>query len=159
MALSDSMMQYMEDSDSDLSRIIDDIVGMKRTDPVSNILDKMVNLHVSPLTPSLRNIPKHMQTSTPFSVMSSSPLLKKVHQNIVQKKLQKPATSVASDVFDISDSFMMESEPAENSSRMSVGEDENEFKSDAIEESFDEFDCFDNPSITPFAERVKKKFK
>jgi len=159
MALSDSMMQYMEDSDSDLSQIIDDIVGMKRTDPVSNILDKMVNLHVSPLTPSLRNVPKHMQTSTPFSVMSSSPLLKKVHQNIVQKKLQKPATTVASDVFDISDSFMMESEPAENSSHMSVAEDENEFQIHAVEESFDEYDCFDNPSITPFAERVKRKCK
>ena len=170
MAVSDSMMQYMEDSDSDLSQIIDDIVGMKGADPVSNILDKMVNLHVSPLTPSLRNIPKHMQTSTPFSVMSSSPLLKRVHQNIVEKKLKKTVSTVASDVFDISDSFMMEGGPLDNSNdmsvagdddsrHMSVGGDDNKFQIDAIGESFDEFDCFDNPSITPFAERVKKKLK
>merc|ERR1712142_400598 len=98
MAVSDSMMQYMEDSDSDLSQIINDIVGVRNGDPMTKIMDDMANLQVSPATPTLSHIPKHMQTSTPFAGMSSSPLLKKVQQNIVQKKLQQPITK-ASDVF------------------------------------------------------------
>jgi len=175
MMLSDSMRQYMEDSDSDLSDIIDDIVGIKKTDAVSNILDKMndLSIHVSTSTPSFSNLPKHLQTSTPYAGCSS-PLLKKVQHNLVQKKVKQPPPK-ASNVFDISDvSFMMEEENEcavdKEDNHMSVGgDDENlsgllrsaneEDNCVGDDETFDEFDCLDNPSITPFAERVKKKFK
>jgi len=168
MVVSDSMREYMDDSDSDLSQIIDDIVG--GGDAVSKMMDKMndLSLQVSSLTPlqSLGHIPKHLQTSTPYAGCSS-PLLKTVHHNLLQKKV-KQADIKASDAFDISDvSFMMmEDDNQEKSdSRMSVVDDDEKFlkgptmRDVDIGESFDEFDCLDNPCITPFAERVKKKFK
>eukprot|EP00092_Neocalanus_flemingeri_P006591 GFUD01007106.1.p1 GENE.GFUD01007106.1~~GFUD01007106.1.p1 ORF type:complete len:751 (-),score=215.74 GFUD01007106.1:6-2258(-) len=174
MVMSDSMRQYMDDSDSDLSGIIDDIIGNKKPDTVSNILNQMNNLsiHVSTSTPSNNHIPKHLQTSTPYG--SGSPLLKKVQHNLLQKKVKEPAPK-ASNVFDISDvSFMMEDnmEPAEteeDDNHMSVGGDNENLSGllkshdgqDGVgkDDSFDEFDCLDNPSITPFAERVRKKLK
>merc|ERR1712215_238884 len=106
-ALSDSMRQYMEDdNDSDLSAIIDDIVGNKKSDPMSEMVEKMseISIHVSSSTPS--NIPKHLQTSTPYSGCSS-PLLKKAQYNLAQIK-KTTAQYKASDVFDISDSFLVE---------------------------------------------------
>merc|ERR1719228_1920201 len=163
-------MEYMDDSDSDLSQIIDDIVGGGGGgDAVSKMMDKMndLSLQVSSLTPlqSLSHIPKHLQTSTPYAGCSS-PLLKTVQHNLLQKRV-KQADIKASDAFDISDvSFMMmeDDNKEKGDSRMSVVDDDEKFLKGPtmqdvdIGESFDEFDCLDNPCITPFAERVKKKF-
>jgi len=168
--LSDSMRLYMDESDdSDLSNIIDDIIGNKKSDPISSMLNQMNNLsiHVSTSTPTYIPLPKHLQTSTPCAGNTSSPLLKKVQKDIIKKKVKAPAPK-ASEVFDISDvSFMMvDNIEARDDNHMSVGCDDSDLlKSpvgqmvDADHDSFDEFDYFDNPTITPFAERIRKKLK
>ena len=168
MTLSDSMRQCLDgEDDSDLSGIIDEIIGIKKP----AVSQQMKNLA----------IPKSFSTSTPtYNVWSpsrghlrsascSSPMLRKAQVNAHAHKVKErneakqPKTS---DVFDLSDvSFALQ----ECSASADPEKDQNkpcDGGSDSLaginfsdENSFDEFDCLDNSRQTPFAERVRKKMK
>ena len=166
LTLSDSMRQCLDgEDDSDLSGIIDEIIGIKK--PAAS--QQMKN----------PTVPRSFSTSTPtYNVWSpargqlrsascSSPLLRKAQVNAQKVKERTEAKQPkSSDVFDLSDvSFALnecsgsadpekeENKPCDGGSDSLAGinfSDEN---------SFDEFDCLDTSSQTPFAERVKKRMK
>ena len=162
--LSDSMRQCLDgDDDSDLSGIIDEIIGIEK--PCQK---------VKKLT-----LPRSFSTSTPtYNVWSpsrgqlrsascSSPMLRKAQVNAQKVKERNEAQQPkASDVFDLSEvSFAL------NECSGSVDPEKGQQKpydsgSDSLaginfsnEKSFDEFDCLDNSRQTPLAERVKRMMK
>ena len=138
--VSDSMREYMDNSDSDLSEIIEEIVGKRKTVQNDDYVELLSNMSIqeSPLkTPECDKLKrKFFQTSTPYATPSAnSPLLKKVQINAMKSRvLNERKDQVLKSYQNHADNESVNSE-----------------------ESFDEFDCLDKPSLTPFAERVKKK--
>merc|ERR1712098_19683 len=153
--LSDSMKEYFEeDDDSDLSEIIDEIIGNKICDKYPKA-DKSY----STSTPTYNQLTVQASTNP---IVSGSPLLRKVQKNIVQAKVK------ASEVFDMSDMSIVLNECSSNdmevegpTSPVAPPRDIEDFENlnFSSEETFDEFDCLDNPSSTPLAERVRRNMK
>ena len=164
--LSDSMRQCLDgEDDSDLSGIIDEIIGIKKP-AVSQQMKKLT-------------IPKSFSTSTPTynawspsrgqlrSASCSSPMLRKAQVNALKEKEKKDAKQPkSSDVFDLSEvSFALNecsgsADPEkEQNQPCDDGRDSLAGINFSDEASFDEFDCLDNSRQTPFAERVKKRMK
>jgi len=153
--LSDSMKEYMEDDDdSDLSEIIDEIVGNKNCDKY-----KKADKSYSTSTPTFNQLLVQASTN---SLVSGSPLLRKVQKNTVESKVK------ASEVFDFSDMSIVLNECSSNgmevegaTSPMAPPRDVDDFDNMnfSSEETFDEFDCLDNPSSTPLADRVRRNMK
>ena len=140
--VSDSMREYMDNSDSDLSEIIEEIVGKRRTVLNDDYVELLSNMSIqeSPLkTPECDKLKrKFFQTSTPYATPSAnSPLLKKVQINAMKSRVLNERK----------DEVLKSTQNIHHANNESVNS----------EESFDEFDCLDKPSLTPFAERVKKK--
>ena len=165
--MSDSMRQCLDgEDDSDLSGIIDEIIGIKK--PAAS--QQMKNLTA---------VPKSFSTSTPtYNVWSpsrgqlrsascSSPMLRKAQVNAQKVKERNEAKQPKpSDVFDLSDvSFALQECSAsadpekEENKPCNGGSDSLAGINFSDENSFDEFDCLDNSRQTPFAERVKRKMK
>ena len=169
MMLSDSMKEYLEeDDDSDLSGIIDEIVGIKKSSD-DNGLNVQLKKSFSTSTPSYNLFPNVVPV---HQTASGSPMLRRVHENILkQKTQQKPK---ASDVFDMSDVSLVLEDCVQNkfqNQEDAMSTSTNKYKSEADrkdsfddmhfsgEETFDEFDCLDNPSCTPLAERIRRNIK
>ena len=153
--LSDSMKEYMDDDDdSDLSEIIDEIVGNKNCDKY-----KKADKSYSTSTPTFNQLLVQASTN---SLVSGSPLLRKVQKNTVESKVK------ASEVFDFSDMSIVLNECSSNgmevegaTSPMAPPRDVDDFDNMnfSSEETFDEFDCLDNPSSTPLGDRVRRNMK
>jgi len=206
-SLTDSVRHLMDSGDdSDLSDIIDDIIGAAKKEPQnskgkmssvkdvkvarfleSNLADsmEMMNITGSPLAPSSSRrtlkppgtpssalvLPERLAcTSTP-STASYLPL--KASSNLHSNKFAfsplacaggKRTPVKASDVFDISDSFMMmdidvDEQAKKNCQKQDLSQEDVEDRQEKMcEEGEDSFDQFDLPTQeTPFAERVKKR--
>ena len=153
-SLSESTRMYLEEEedDSDLSDIIDEIVGKKRSEPIQAFSTSTPSyLQPQPLA-NLQNTQRYT---------TGSPLLRKVQQNVIKEKV-KPSVK-ASDVFDMSDmSFVLEdcsrSDEASDKKPTNLQDDDYDDLHFSKEDSFDEFDCLDKPSTTPLADRLKRKF-
>ena len=150
---SDSMRQYLDDDDdSDLSGIIDEIVGIKKQNT-----EKLKSFSTS--TPSTNIFSPSLAAARLHSC--GSPMLRKAQLNAQKAKDIKTKTS---DVFDLSDVSLALNECSSSSQSGEPEKDVPNQPCDSLdginfseEASFDEFDCLDN-SI-PFAERVKKNMK
>jgi len=135
--LSESMKEYLEEDDeSDLSHIVDEIIGQSKT----------VSATYSTSTPSFYHLPSF--PSIP-KTQTASPMLK----NMMKKKVK------ASDVFDLSNVSLVLNECVEKELPKSTNNfNEAESPMDcnfSDEESFDEFDCLETASSTPLAERLR----
>ena len=161
MMMSESMKEYLEeDNDSDLSDIIDEIVGNKKSRDGASGLNADIKKSFSTSTPSY-NIAPNIFAAQPLA--TGSPMLRKVHQNNMREKVKnKPK---ASDVFDMGDvSLVLEECSVQSRERE---EDTNGINCDknkqseenmsisGVEDSFDEFDCME--SHKPLAQRLGKK--
>ena len=167
MMLSESMKEYMEDdNDSDLSDIIDQIVGKKKSDSSDKYPIPEFKKSFSTSTPSYKTVYKNFPAQP--VVATASPMLRKVHQNLMKEKIKDKAKG--SDAFDMSDvSMVLEECEATSSGRRgeetikidticdnNQDEDEEDINF-SIEDSFDEFDCMERH--TPLVERLFRNKK
>ena len=155
MVMSESMQEYLEeDNDSDLSDIIDEIVGNKKSSSGHTNLSPGLKKSFSTSTPSY-NIAPNIFSAQPIA--TGSPMLRKVHQNNMREKIRdKPK---ASDVFDMGEVSLVLEECREKSGEKTDTCDkrnhcEENMSISGAEDSFDEFDCME--SRKPLAERINR---
>ena len=168
--------------DSDLSGIIDAIVGAKVGRDLATSLHLMnisgapstpsyltsrprLPSHLAPSTPSYIVAPSSLMTSTPNTMATASPCLKGARGRQVKGVKGAKAWQVkqvkASDVFDLSDSFMAMDVEDNAAKEEEAVEEASEAADDAKEEakiaadSFDEFDLASQE--TPLAVRIQRR--
>ena len=154
MMMSESMKEYLEeDNDSDLSDIIDEIVGNKKSSSGHTNLSPGLKKSFSTSTPSY-NIASNILSTQPIA--TGSPMLRKVHQNIMREKIRDKAK--ASDVFDMGEVSLVLEECREQNTKATDNicdkdnHGEENMSISGVEDSFDEFDCME--SHKPLAERL-----
>ena len=152
MVMSESMQEYLEeDNDSDLSDIIDEIVGNKRSRSGYTNLSPGLKKSFSTSTPSSNIAPNILSTQP---IATGSPMLRKVQNNMREKIRNKPK---ASDVFDMGEvSLVLEECREQSREKPDICDKSNHCEENmsirASEDSFDEFDCME--SHKPLAERL-----
>merc|ERR1719517_44431 len=92
-----------DDNDSDLSDIIDQIVGKKKSDSSDKYPIPEFKKSFSTSTPSYKTVYKNLPAQP--VVATASPMLRKVHQNLMKEKIK--AKAKGSDAFDMSDVGMV----------------------------------------------------
>ena len=141
--------------DSDDDDIIDDIVGIRRAarpEPLLSVASLADSLHLmelstlQPATPTLLLPRRPLQTSTPAPGRGdrASPALRAPQVRAVQESCK------ASDVFDISDSFMMDVDLSVDAAGPEAAAPD-----PAAEDSFDQFAVATQE--TPLAERIRRR--
>ena len=147
MVMSESMQEYLEeDNDSDLSDIIDEIVGNKKSSSGHTHLSPGLKKSFSTSTPSY-NIAPNIFSAQPIA--TGSPMLRKVHQNNMREKIR------ASDVFDMGEVSLVLEECREKTDICDKSNHcEENMSISGAEDSFDEFDCME--SHKPLAERINR---
>ena len=176
----DSLAMYVDSGeDSDLSGIIDAIVGAKVGRDLATSLHLMnisgapstpsyltsrprLPSHLAPSTPSYIVAPSSLMTSTPNTMATASPCLKGARGRQVKGARARQVEQVkASDVFDLSDSFMAMDVEDNAAKKKEAVEEASEAADDAKEEaktaadSFDEFDLASQE--TPLAVRIQRR--